>query len=57
MTRELKLKSLIIENFIPIEEKVKLEKRIAYNDETDEYEIQALSNSGRCVQKLFVILC
>nr|CAB3259106.1 kinesin family member 3B [Phallusia mammillata] len=45
MSRELKLKTLIIENFIPVEERNKLEKRIYCEDDDETYKIRPLSNA------------
>ena len=53
MTRELKLKMLIIDNFIPPEDKLKLEKKIRMNEETEEYEFTPLSGSQRLDLVLF----
>ncbi|RTG88332.1 kinesin family member 3B [Schistosoma bovis] len=42
LTREIKLQLLILENFIPIEEKEKLEKRIYFNEETERWQLKPL---------------
>lgn len=46
LTRELKLKSLIIENFIPPDERVKLTNRAAYDDEKEEWQLKPSSQNG-----------
>ncbi|XP_048730385.1 kinesin-like protein KIF3B isoform X2 [Ostrea edulis] len=44
LTRDLKLKMLIIENFIPPEEKVKLQNRARYNEDEDQWDLIPLAN-------------
>lgn len=56
MTREFKLKMLIIDNFIPPEEKSKLEQKITFNEETDDFEINSLSTSQRYVMFILTLL-
>lgn len=46
LTRELKLKSLIIENFIPPDERVKLTNRAVYDDEKEEWQLKSSSQNG-----------
>ncbi|VDP44222.1 unnamed protein product [Schistosoma mattheei] len=46
LTREIKLQLLILENFIPIEEKEKLEKRIYFNEETERWQLKPLFQSS-----------
>lgn len=46
LTRELKLKSLIIENFIPPDERVKLTNRAVYDDEKEEWTLKSSSQNG-----------
>lgn len=46
LTRELKLKSLIIENFIPPDERVKLTNRAVYEDEKEEWQLKPSSQNG-----------
>lgn len=46
LTRELKLKSLIIENFIPPDERVKLTNRAVYDDEKEEWQLKPSSQNG-----------
>lgn len=46
LTRELKLKSLIIENFIPPDERVKLTNRAVYNDDKEEWTLKPSSQNG-----------
>jgi len=59
MTRELKLKTLIIENFIPAEDRMKLEKRIYKDDDEDTYKIRPLANAAKwvAIRLLFAVLC
>uniref|UniRef100_A0A8C4QGX6 Kinesin-like protein n=1 Tax=Eptatretus burgeri TaxID=7764 RepID=A0A8C4QGX6_EPTBU len=42
LTRDLKLKYLIIENFLPPEEKQKIKSRVIFEEEEDQWTIQAL---------------
>ncbi|KAK7098411.1 kinesin-like protein KIF3B [Littorina saxatilis] len=46
LTRELKLKYLIIENFIPPEEKTKLMNRAMYDEEEDAWMLRPLANKN-----------
>jgi len=46
LTRELKLKMLIIENFIPSEEKVKLQNRAYYDEDEDTWKLKPLANKN-----------
>lgn len=46
LTRELKLKSLIIENFIPPDERVKLTNRAVYNNDKEEWTLKSSSQNG-----------
>lgn len=46
LTRELKLKTLIIENFIPPDEKVKLTNRASYDEENEEWKLKPSSQNG-----------
>ncbi|KAE8574208.1 hypothetical protein XENTR_v10003328 [Xenopus tropicalis] len=43
LTRELKLKHLIIENFIPLEEKNKMMNRCYFDEEEDQWKLHAIS--------------
>lgn len=43
LTRELKLKYLIIENFIPPEDKVKILSRVVYDEDEDQWALLSLS--------------
>ncbi|OCT61968.1 kinesin-like protein KIF3B isoform X1 [Xenopus laevis] len=43
LTRELKLKHLIIENFIPLEEKNKMMNRCFFDEEEDQWKLHAIS--------------
>uniref|UniRef100_H2ZLU3 Kinesin-like protein n=1 Tax=Ciona savignyi TaxID=51511 RepID=H2ZLU3_CIOSA len=47
MNRELKYKLLVIENFIPNDERARLEERIIYNDETDQWELKSVINTAQ----------
>merc|ERR1719431_2123399 len=51
LTRELKLKVLIIENFIPSEEKAKVMKRAFFDEDDDNWKLQPLceSNAGSAI--------
>ncbi|XP_045175367.2 kinesin-II 95 kDa subunit-like [Mercenaria mercenaria] len=46
LTRELKLKMLIIENFIPSEEKTKLQNRAIYDEDEDMWMLKPLANKN-----------
>ncbi|XP_078494760.1 kinesin family member 3B [Ciona intestinalis] len=46
MNRELKQKLLIIENFIPSDERARLEERIIYNEENDQWELKSVTNTA-----------
>ncbi|ELT91901.1 hypothetical protein CAPTEDRAFT_165042 [Capitella teleta] len=46
LTREIKLKMLIIENFIPVEEREKLTNRAVFDDEEDTWKVQPLAKFG-----------
>ncbi|CAH8491011.1 unnamed protein product [Heterobilharzia americana] len=46
LTREVKLQIIILENFIPIQEKSKLEKRIFFNEETEKWQLKPLFQSS-----------
>lgn len=46
LTRELKLKYLIIENFIPPEEKTKLMNRAVYDEDADTWMLRPLANKN-----------
>ncbi|KAL3841790.1 hypothetical protein ACJMK2_019899 [Sinanodonta woodiana] len=46
LTRELKLKMLIIENFIPPEEKQKIQNRAYFDEEEDTYKLRLLANKN-----------
>lgn len=46
LTRELKLKMLIIENFIPNEEKIKIQNRATYDEDEDTWQLRALANKN-----------
>lgn len=46
LTRELKLKMLIIENFIPAEEKTKIQNRASYDEDEDTWQLRALANKN-----------
>ncbi|XP_006816493.1 kinesin-II 95 kDa subunit-like [Saccoglossus kowalevskii] len=45
LTRELKLKMLIIDNFIPLEEKTKIMNRCAYEEEEDTWKLTPLART------------
>ncbi|VDP97682.1 unnamed protein product, partial [Trichobilharzia regenti] len=45
LTREVKLQLIILENFIPSEEKEKLEKRIYFDEETEKWQVKPLFQS------------
>ncbi|KND04175.1 uncharacterized protein SPPG_01608 [Spizellomyces punctatus DAOM BR117] len=40
LSRELGLKTAIIENFVPVEEKIKIERRAIYDEESDEWVLE-----------------
>ncbi|KAK6191357.1 hypothetical protein SNE40_003070 [Patella caerulea] len=46
LTRELKLKMLIIENFIPTEEKTKVLNRAQFDEDTDTWNLKLLANKS-----------
>lgn len=46
LTRELKLKTLIIENFIPPDEKVKLTNRATFDEENEEWKLKPSSQNS-----------
>ncbi|CAL1529612.1 unnamed protein product [Lymnaea stagnalis] len=46
LTRELKLKMLIIENFIPTEDKVKIQNRAQYDEDDDIWKLKPLANKN-----------
>lgn len=46
LTKEMKLKSLIIENFIPPDERVKLTNRAVYDEENEEWMLKPSSQNG-----------
>lgn len=46
LTKELKLKTLIIENFIPPDEKLKLTNRAAYDEENEEWKLKPSSQNS-----------
>ncbi|KAL4225445.1 Kinesin-like protein kif3c [Mactra antiquata] len=46
LTRELKLKMLIIENFIPPEDKTKIQNRAYYDEDEDMWKLRALANKN-----------
>lgn len=46
LTRELKLKTLIIENFLPPDEKVKLTNRATYDEENEEWKLKPSSQNS-----------
>ncbi|KAK6972865.1 Kinesin-like protein kif3b [Biomphalaria glabrata] len=46
LTRELKLKMLIIENFIPTEDKVKIQNRAFFDEEDDTWKLKPLANKN-----------
>ncbi|XP_041365855.1 kinesin-like protein KIF3B [Gigantopelta aegis] len=46
LTRELKLKLLIIENFIPPEEKTKVQNRAVYDEDEDMWKLRPLANKN-----------
>uniref|UniRef100_A0A8D2ZPU7 Kinesin-like protein n=1 Tax=Scophthalmus maximus TaxID=52904 RepID=A0A8D2ZPU7_SCOMX len=51
LTRELKFKYLIIENFIPPEEKNKIMNRLTFDPEEDQWKFQPLVPAERSMQK------
>ncbi|TPP63863.1 Kinesin protein [Fasciola gigantica] len=46
LTREIKLRMLILENFVPPEERAKLEQRAYFDDETEVWCLRPILNSG-----------
>ncbi|KAI9105271.1 P-loop containing nucleoside triphosphate hydrolase protein [Phlyctochytrium arcticum] len=42
LSRELSLKTAVIENFVPVDERVKIERRAVYDDESDEWVLEAV---------------
>ncbi|XP_059177349.1 kinesin-like protein KIF3B [Physella acuta] len=46
LTRELKLKMLIIENFIPTEDKVKIQNRAYFDEDEDTWKLKPLANKN-----------
>lgn len=52
LTKELKLKYLIIENFIPPEEKVKILSRVVYDDDEDQWSLLPLSEVPGAMEPL-----
>lgn len=46
LTRQMKLKTLILENFVPPNEAAKVEKRAIWNEEEDEFAIPKIDISG-----------
>ncbi|KAI8898948.1 P-loop containing nucleoside triphosphate hydrolase protein [Globomyces pollinis-pini] len=47
LSRELALKMTITENFIPLEEQMKLEKQTVYNEEKDDWTLKKITARGR----------
>lgn len=52
LTKELKLKYLIIENFIPPEEKVKILSRVVYDEDEDQWSLLPLSEIPGAMEPL-----
>lgn len=52
LTKELKLKYLIIENFIPPEEKVKILSRVVYDEDEDQWSLLPLSEVPGAMEPL-----
>lgn len=46
LTREISLKRTIIENFIPIDEKIKIEKKMSYDEENEDWVIKKATFKG-----------
>lgn len=46
LTRDLKLKMLIIENFIPVEDKTKVMNRAVYDEDEDMWKLKPLANKN-----------
>ncbi|KAH9500474.1 Kinesin-like protein kif3b [Bulinus truncatus] len=46
LTRELKLKMLIIENFIPTEDKIKIQNRAYFDEDDDTWKLKPLANKN-----------
>jgi len=46
LTRELKLKTLIIENFVPPDERIKLTNRASYDEENEEWKLKPSSQNS-----------
>lgn len=51
LTRELKLKLQIIENFIPPEEKLKIISRAEYDEDEDTWKLKPLTKEGCVLQE------
>jgi hypothetical protein len=43
LSREMGLRMAIIENFVPVDDKMKLEKRLYYNEEMEEWDLKPLT--------------
>ncbi|CAH8438256.1 unnamed protein product [Schistosoma turkestanicum] len=57
LTRDIKLQLLILENFIPIEEKEKLEKRIYFDEENENWQLKPLFQSTDDVTNISIPSC
>ena len=47
MTRELKYKAIVLENFVPLAELKKVEERLQYDEESETYTIQPITSAKK----------
>lgn len=47
MTRELKYKAIVLENFVPLAELKKVEDRLQYDEEAETYTIQPITSAKK----------